>query len=295
MDHMMPEMDGIEATAMIRKMGGAFETIPIIALTANAISGIKEMFLENGFNDYLSKPIEIVQLDALIAKWTPYEKRVITGHGLKRAVFDGDGEISIPGIDVKKGINMTGGTPDRYRKVLASFYKDAVDRLPALQRNPEAANLGDFSINAHALKSAAATIGAAELSKEAADLEAAGKAGDMAVITAVLPAFYKNLKDTTERIHAVLEEKTGAALNPGEPVLSIADAGVNQLFLELKTGLEEKDMEAIDRITGELGQKNLDKGAQKTLDAVSDLLLVAKFKQAVTIIETLCGPDHGRV
>ncbi|MCL2144072.1 MAG: ATP-binding protein [Endomicrobia bacterium] len=73
MDHMMPEMDGIEAAEKIRGMGGKYEKIPIIALTANAVSGAKEMFLSNGFNDFLSKPLESQALAERLFKWLPAE------------------------------------------------------------------------------------------------------------------------------------------------------------------------------------------------------------------------------
>ncbi|MDR3247518.1 MAG: response regulator, partial [Treponema sp.] len=80
MDHTMPEMDGIQATAEIRGMlGRRFTTMPIIALTANAITGMKEMFLANGFSDYLSKPIEIAKLDEIMIKWISRDKQIITG------------------------------------------------------------------------------------------------------------------------------------------------------------------------------------------------------------------------
>ena len=72
MDHMMPEMDGIETTALIRERGF---TIPIIALTANAVSGMKEMFLEKGFNDFLTKPIDLSKLNEILEYWIPAEKR----------------------------------------------------------------------------------------------------------------------------------------------------------------------------------------------------------------------------
>ncbi|MDR1278768.1 MAG: response regulator [Treponema sp.] len=82
MDHMMPDMDGVEAVAAIRKweeeQRNPHERIPIIALTANAISGMKEMFLEKGFSDYLSKPIEIAKLDDMLSRWIPPEKRTKT-------------------------------------------------------------------------------------------------------------------------------------------------------------------------------------------------------------------------
>jgi signal transduction histidine kinase/CheY-like chemotaxis protein len=76
MDHMMPGMDGVETTAAIRNMEGEyFKQLPIIALTANALSGMREMFLSKGFNDYLAKPIELAKLNALMEKWVPKEKR----------------------------------------------------------------------------------------------------------------------------------------------------------------------------------------------------------------------------
>jgi CheY-like chemotaxis protein/anti-sigma regulatory factor (Ser/Thr protein kinase) len=82
MDHMMPEMDGIETTAAIRKLemrneelGIGRKQIPIIALTANAVSGMKEMFIEKGFNDFLAKPIDVSKLDEMLARWIPKEKR----------------------------------------------------------------------------------------------------------------------------------------------------------------------------------------------------------------------------
>jgi CheY-like chemotaxis protein len=78
MDHKMPGMDGIETTLMIRAMGDKdpyFKEVPIIALTANAIFGTKEMFIENGLNDFLSKPIDTVKLDALLKKWIPKDKQ----------------------------------------------------------------------------------------------------------------------------------------------------------------------------------------------------------------------------
>jgi signal transduction histidine kinase/ActR/RegA family two-component response regulator len=103
MDHMMPEMDGIEAVAAIRKWEserGNSRPLTIIALTANAISGMKEMFLEKGFNDFLSKPIEISKLDELIARLIPPEKRVEAD--IKRETFSGDAGFPFPALMLLK-------------------------------------------------------------------------------------------------------------------------------------------------------------------------------------------------
>jgi CheY-like chemotaxis protein len=74
--HMMHGMDGIETAYVIRSLHSAYETIPIIALTANDLTGMKKMFLQNGFNDYLLKPIEIAKLNEIMEKWISAEKRI---------------------------------------------------------------------------------------------------------------------------------------------------------------------------------------------------------------------------
>jgi CheY-like chemotaxis protein len=77
MDHMMPEMDGVEATLAFRAMDEErCRTMPVVALTANAVAGMKEMFLANGFNDFLSKPIDVLKLDAVLKRWIPACKRL---------------------------------------------------------------------------------------------------------------------------------------------------------------------------------------------------------------------------
>ncbi|MEG1742312.1 MAG: response regulator, partial [Acetivibrio sp.] len=75
MDHMMPGMDGVEAVDIIRKMDGEYyQKIPIIALTANAVNGVREMFIEHGFQDFVAKPIETSALERTLLKWLPKEK-----------------------------------------------------------------------------------------------------------------------------------------------------------------------------------------------------------------------------
>jgi len=198
MDHMMPEMDGIEATAIIRLLEGErFRKVPIVALTANAVVGMREMFIENGFNDFLAKPIDVSKLDEMLSRWIPKEKReqgigtvvskrseVGNTHSLqtKTPVPSPQSLIPIPGVDIQKGIAMTGGTVAAYTQVLSMFSKDAEYRMPFLQALPKADSVSAFVTQVHALKSASASIGAAELSAQAAALEAAGKAGDMVFI-----------------------------------------------------------------------------------------------------------------
>jgi len=189
MDHMMPEMNGIEATARIRTLGAEdpyFKNVPIIALTANAVSGAKEMLLENGFDDFLSKPIETVKLDAILEKWIPKEKQSKSADGI---VADSEAEernssqnMEIEGLDVEKGIALSGGTVEKYMKTLAIFLRDGSEKAGEINECLKTDNLPLYATYAHALKSAAANIGADKLSEMAKMLEIAGKQEDLAFI-----------------------------------------------------------------------------------------------------------------
>jgi signal transduction histidine kinase/CheY-like chemotaxis protein len=166
MDHMMPDMDGMEATAAIRAMeSDYFKTIPIVALTANAVVGMRETFLKNGFSDYLPKPIEIAKLNEMMGKWIPREKREKIEAAPEQDADRPHVRLEIEGLDTARGIAMTGGSVSNYLKVLALFCDDAAGRLEILREMPDESKLPHFITQVHALKSALASIGSAKLSK----------------------------------------------------------------------------------------------------------------------------------
>jgi len=149
MDHMMPDMDGVETTKRIREMGKT--ELPIIALTANAVSGVKEMFLSSGFNDFMSKPIDTKKLDSTLEKWLPKEKREKALEEVKRE-SDSDIKIKIDGMDVKKGISMTGGTFESYAQALSAFHKDGLKKIEEIRKCLETDNYPLYTTYVHALK-----------------------------------------------------------------------------------------------------------------------------------------------
>jgi CheY-like chemotaxis protein len=318
MDHMMPEMDGIEATGIIRDMeedpASNRVPVPIVALTANAISGMREMFLEKGFNDFLAKPIDVSKLDEMLDRWIPKDKRKkkseqeITGTGDQGSgIRDRSSKPSntselysdspnkdpqspipgpqspIPGVDIQKGISMTGGTMVLYRQVIGLFRKDAEDRLPILQNVPEKDALPGFVTQVHALKSASASVGAAEISAKAAKLEAAGKAADLAFIQENLPIFTKQLTELINGIKAW--EKT---IKEQEPSSGGNDQTVvTQLLQELSKALETEKADDIDRILEELTQQAQDTKIKEAIEKISDSVLMTEFKNAAEIVNSL--------
>ncbi|GHV69113.1 hypothetical protein AGMMS49928_10390 [Spirochaetia bacterium] len=299
MDHMMPEMDGIETTALIRALDEPrFQKMPIIALTANAMSGMREMFLEKGFNDFLTKPIDIPRLDEIMEKWIPKEKwergeeKAGGSSGFPKAAASDPHSLILPGVDVAKGIAMTGGTVEGYKKVLSMFRKDAEERLALLQSPPDEAGLPLFVTQVHALKSASASIGAAELSALAARLETAGKgalqsnAGNLALIGEALPGFAKSLAELAVGIGDALDEKTAAIAEEGKNQTSGLTAIV-PLLRELRDALEAQKAETIDRILDEITQQALDPKTREALDEISDLVLMAEYTKAAEKVKEL--------
>jgi signal transduction histidine kinase/HPt (histidine-containing phosphotransfer) domain-containing protein/ActR/RegA family two-component response regulator len=209
-DHMMPEMDGIETARRIRDLEGKYDGVPFVALTANAMTGMREMFLSNGFDDYLSKPIETAKLIALMEKWIPEEFRVPVpedSHGpvaedSARSPADFDA-LEIEGLDKRLGVESVGGSPEVYLEVLETYCQDAESSLPALKDVSEE-NIKGFTIRVHALKSASVSVGALAISHEAALLEAAGKRNDLQYVRDNADGFRERLEALTSDIRRAL-------------------------------------------------------------------------------------------
>jgi CheY-like chemotaxis protein len=327
MDHMMPEMDGIEATSAIRaweaeqltinseqltvnneKKAGR-SAVPIIALTANAMRGMREFYLENGFNDYLAKPIDISKLDEILHKWIKKEKREkgkekkeISNEKLEMRNEESPDSSShcslliancslIPGVDIQHGISMTGGTMELYREVIGLFRKDAEERLPLLHNVlqhdvPDTGELPAFITRVHALKSASASVGAATISAKAAELEAAGKAAGIVFIRENLPAFAKDLAELVEGIRAWENAEKEESPPKGEQDHNNAVA-VIPLLQELAAALETENAGDIDRILEKLNGQSLNTKTKEALEKISDNVLMAEFDSAVEIVRSL--------
>ncbi|MDR3299671.1 MAG: response regulator [Candidatus Accumulibacter sp.] len=284
MDHMMPEMDGIEATKRLRKMGDWLADAPIIALTANAIVGMKELFLKNGFDDFLSKPIEINKLHKIMEKWVPTEKRRPV-----EATESGSEEQhapSIEGIDVARGVATIGGSLPAYIDALKIYCLDVEKQLPILLEF-SGNEMRSFITSVHGLKSASANVGAMELSEVAAILEQAGRDSDIELIRARLDEFIDNLTQLLTRIKDVL--KAQMSLREGEAQI---DAGVLE---QLAAALEAMNISEIDRLVDEISARPLDKRSREALDDISSQILMAEFDEAgETVKKLLRGEDAGK-
>ncbi|MBQ9361482.1 MAG: response regulator [Lachnospiraceae bacterium] len=180
-DHMMPEMDGIETLRRLRNIDGCRNAI-CIALTANAVSGAREMYLEAGFQDYLSKPVDYDKLERMLMKYLPEEliespDREGKGSDSGKSRLD----INIEGLDTASGIANCNDEAS-YMSVLEVFYDTIPERAEEIERFFSNEDWDNYRVKAHALKSSARIIGADELSDIAEKLEKAAAVRDIETI-----------------------------------------------------------------------------------------------------------------
>ncbi|MCL2015791.1 MAG: ATP-binding protein [Defluviitaleaceae bacterium] len=213
MDHMMPVMDGIKTVEHIRKMGGKHEKTPIIALTANAIQGAKEMFLENGMDDFISKPIDSYYLNRIVEKWLPPEKINFSVAEkkpiLKKAQHSYTSDFfdqlnNIEDIKVQVGIKYFSGMEEAYKGALELFHRKMLSECNLMETYLHNGDLQDFSISIHAMKGVLATIGAMELSDAAMELEKMAKLNDFEYCESHYPSLKEHLFALYDKLKTVI-------------------------------------------------------------------------------------------
>lgn len=194
LDHMMPEMDGVETLKRIRnKNAPYFKNVPVIALTANAVAGAKEMFLREGFQEFVSKPIESSILDRVLRHFIPYNKQIFVEEDLENSditesetetdtptndiVIWDDNNIVIGDINIDQGISYC-GTKETYKEILKMHFDDGEENYNNIKKFFTNKDWKNYTILVHALKSSMKSIGADKLSDMAKELEFAGKRED---------------------------------------------------------------------------------------------------------------------
>nr|WP_325211229.1 ATP-binding protein [uncultured Oscillibacter sp.] len=207
MDHMMPVMDGIEAAEIIRRDCGENGTAPaIIALTANAMSGMRERFLEKGFQDFIAKPLDRRELGRLLACWVPEERReAAAGEAAEPAPADLSG-FQIEGIDISAASRYYVGDEAGFADLLELYHMDG-QRKKALLRELAGSDISRYQVEVHGLKSASANIGAMDVSNMARAQENAAAQGDTEFIARQFPALMENYERLLENIGLFLEKR----------------------------------------------------------------------------------------
>lgn len=263
LDHMMPDKDGIETLHEMRERKDApnLQT-PVICLTANAISGAREKYLAEGFDNYLTKPIDSVKLEEMLIEYLPEEK-IIPAESDEDAETDETGDnmripdyiTGISEIDTDTGIKNCGGI-EEYMKTVEIYAKAVKDNADETEQFWKSADIKNATIKIHALKSSSRIIGATDLGELAQELENAGNENDT--------------EKLGERIDELLYRyrKIGEALSP-------------------LIGVDEPNESDLNPISeDELGQM---------YTAISEFISVSDYDSVVDLIEALKGyrvPDN---
>ena len=291
MDHKMPEMDGMETTQCIREMGSAdsyFSRVPIVILTANAVSGTKEIFLNSGFNDFLSKPIDTIKLNSVLERWIPRGKKDRTN----MEVFSADREkkedvntdIAIEGVDVKRGIFLSGGKIEMYLDTLAVFCSDGFKKTGEIVSCLEKGDISLYTVHVHALKSALANIGADKLSEAAKELEMAGVRNDLSFIGEHNASLVMGLESLLNKIkNAVSQAKETAGKNRAPYSKETLKAELEKL----KTALDVLDAGTINNTIDSLRNAAYPDDIAAVIESLSEKILIGEYDEASELIKNM--------
>ena len=212
MDHMMPMMDGIEAATIIRRKCGDNGKAPaMIALTANAMEGVRETFLASGFQDFLTKPIDRRTLHMALLKWIPAEKQTKDGW-IDKLQSSSDNlqkfqEIIIEGIDTDVVAEHSSASIEEYNELLNLYCLDGKRKLSVLRGFLEEKDYKSYGIEVHALKSASANVGAMQVSNRAREQEKAVKREDFTFVDSHAEKLLREYEEQLEHIQKYLDDR----------------------------------------------------------------------------------------
>ena len=276
MDHMMPEFDGIMATKAIRENG--HDALPVVALTANAVIGVKEMFLANGFTDFLAKPVNIIELENLLLRYLPdelihrYEKDIDTNNVTNEQLTSMG--LNIPGksINVIDGFNNCLKNKDTYISVLDTFYRTCKSLREEALGYIATKNYEKSLLFTHTLKNAAFTIGANKLSELSREAE----------------TILKN------RNYALFQGRAGKLMDAYEEVIEDLTAFYNNMERSSRAGKYVKPRLAKDKFLLKLTQlkQQLEMmDSVQAIDSISYLTSHSYSDQTTTAILAACKDD----
>jgi signal transduction histidine kinase/CheY-like chemotaxis protein/HPt (histidine-containing phosphotransfer) domain-containing protein len=337
MDQMMPELDGLGTMKLIRELSGRklryprknngisenvfiqvndsyFKKIPIIVATANAIAGMREEYLNNGFNDYIAKPIHMSHLHAILKQWIPAEKQLIPNTTIpetqtapskvseinsevnsdvdsevdSRVDVDTLSKLTLPFLNVLDGLRFVNNNIANYFHVLESFRLRAPENINSVRLFFNEERWKDLTIEVHSIKSLSKIIGAEQLSTLAAEMETAGKREDYAVIRQNIERYIKTFQSVLNDIDLVLQmfAKPESSDNTAVPVELNAEELYSALNKAL-SALEEYDTTQTTQILKRISVKSLTPEFAKLLEEIQHHVAQFDYKHAIQGIKNL--------
>lgn len=264
LDHMMPDMDGVETLHRMRQKPGAyFQSVPVIAFTANAIGGAREMFIEEGFDDFIAKPIELSVLERMLRRYIPAQKQIAAEAGTERETQDGAPQpqgaagtsetqdaqpeasgleaLAQAGINVRLGLSYCGDR-EGFRDIVRMYHAQGAGRNEQLEKLYREEDWKNYAIAVHAMKSNSKGIGAEALAELALQLEMAGK---------------ENRGEYIREHHAELLEKHSALLRALAANSFLYPEGFQEPAAEEENGAQQESADGEDEELQDVGEGDL--------------------------------------
>lgn len=313
LDHMMPNMDGIETLKHMKEMEGSEEfkckNTPVIALTANAIQGAKEMYLDSGFDDFLSKPVQPEKLEKMIAKWLPEdlikaedmeEEKPNVNPNLKENELNKTDEVD---IDNNKGVKYA--DKSELPEIEGISWESATERIPDMDvlletvnnfystmsgeadfledcynsLENEEGNVRKYRIKVHSMKSTAALIGADSLSESAKELEKAAKEGNLAFIKDNTIEFLEEWRSYKKRLSVLMNDEEKADIEDNSVILEILE--------KLKGAMDDMDIDESDELMKSLLKYNYSEKITEKMNVLSSAVVDLDSDLAAKIIDEI--------
>lgn len=306
LDHMMPDMDGIETLHRILEED-SYKTVPIVALTANAVSGAKEMYLAEGFYYFLSKPIHPEKLEKIIMETLPEEKILLEENGKKDNApnLTGDNGTDIWDLEnmpVIEGINweyallhckdsqILMDTIHDFYQLSDIEYKNLKDIFEMLEnigaQEQSAQTLDQYRIKVHSMKSSAAMIGAVPLSGIAQMLENAAKEQKLEYIFQITPAFLEEWQKMKHRLASLVNVST-AEEDINKPEANLEMTGEKLRLLQ--EAMEDMDIDTADEIIVQIGRFHYPDDIMPYLEELEQAVANLDIVQTTDVISKING------
>ncbi|MCL2245208.1 MAG: ATP-binding protein [Treponema sp.] len=276
MDHMMPKMDGIEAAKILRGMG---YTRPIVALTANAIYGQADIFLKNGFDGFISKPIDIRQLNVSLNRLIRDRQPAAVVEAAHREKLE---------MEKKSGAGAVQSVDSGLAEIFARDAEKSVAVMEACLLNgfQDEENIHMYVINVHAMKSALANIGEPELSAAALRLEQAGRDKNINVIVSESPEFIEALRAVIKEINSRNEDN-----------LNISDSEDSIKYLREKLTIIRESCSVFDKkpaknTLNDLKEKSWSQNTKELINAIAEHLLHSEFDNACALADEYLNKEN---
>ena len=278
MDHMMPQIDGVDTVKLIRNTNNIYcKKVPIVAFSANAVKEAQLMFLNNGFNDFLAKPIELKALKQLLLKWIPKEKQ----EKVENSSYDeqntpsiqlsGDkSELRFKTLDVKLGLASCMNDKNAFKEILTIFAKSGSKNINLITNCAKMGDIRNFTTYVHSVKSSAKSIGAMKLSDLSYNLEMAGKNNDWQFINANLREYLELYKKVINEIYMNLG--LSASPEPQQPKKNVTQNEFRDRLMALGQAVSNYDSDTASQIIKEIGEYKLPESWDAYIDNCSQLM-----------------------